>query len=314
MSDGRLLKNAESEEESTRNGFIAALTAYLIWGFLPIYFKQVSNVPAMEMLAHRIFWAVPFGGLIILIRGQLPEVKRVLMHKRTFFLLFLSASVVTINWYLYIFTIQRNDVFQASLGYYINPLMYVMVGVLFLGEKLQRLQVFAVAIAAVGVMVLTVSGGRFPSIAIALALAFTIYGVIRKQVNVGAMPGLFVETLLIFPFAAFYLGWLWKTNTAAFVSGNLSMLFEISLSGPLTVVPLLLFAIAARRLQLTTIGIMQFLAPSINFGVALYYGEILTRPHIICFSCIWIAMSLFVWDAWRQSRKIKGLRIAATDE
>lgn len=290
----------ESDDEKLRNGLLSALIAYSIWGFLPVYFKLVHTVPALEMLAHRIVWAVPFGAAIVLFRRQFPEVKRALTHRRTLFFLLLSAAFVSVNWFLYIVTIQRNEIFQASLGYYINPLMYVMVGVLFLGEKLRRFQAIAVILAATGVAVLTLSSGQFPWIAIALAVSFTVYGVIRKQVVVGAIAGLFIETLFIVPFAVFYLNWLSRAHVAVLTAADTSMVLLLALSGPLTVLPLLFFALAARRLPLTTLGMMQFLAPTLNFGVAVYYGEVLTTAHIICFSCIWLAISLFIYDAWRR--------------
>jgi len=255
-------------------------------------------------------WAVPFGALVIHLRRQWPDVRGVLQHKQMFLWLTVSAAVIAINWYVYIVAVQTDRIFQASLGYYINPLMYMIVGVFLFHEKLRRLQILAVILAGLGVTILTFSGGQFPLIAILLAVSFTIYGVIRKQVAVGAMPGLFVETLLILPFALIYLGWLWKNNAAVVDSITNPVVLALSLSGPLTVLPLLFFAIAARRLRLTTIGMMQFLAPTLNFGVAVYYGEELTTASIICFTCIWIAISLFIGDAWRQSRRIKGLREA----
>jgi len=290
----------ELDDEKLRNGLISALIAYSIWGFLPVYFKFVHTVPALEMLAHRIVWAVPFGAAIVLFRRQFPEVRRALAHRRTLFFLLLSAAFVSVNWFLYIVTIARNEIFQASLGYYINPLMYVMVGVLFLGEKLRRFQAIAVILAAIGVAVLTLSSGQFPWIAIALAVSFTVYGVIRKQVVVGAMAGLFIETLFIAPFAVFYLLWLSRAQVAILTSADSSMVLLLALSGPLTVLPLLFFALAARRLPLTTLGMMQFMAPTLNFGVAVYYGEVLTSAHIICFACIWVAIGLFIYDAWRR--------------
>ncbi len=290
----------ESDDEKLRNGLISALIAYSIWGFLPVYFKFVHTVPALEMLAHRIVWAVPFGAAIVLFRRQFPEVRRALLHRRTLFFLLLSATFVSVNWFLYIVTIARNEIFQASLGYYINPLMYVMVGVLFLGEKLRRFQAIAVVLAAIGVAVLTLSSGQFPWIAIALAVSFTVYGVIRKQVVVGAMAGLFIETLFIAPFAIFYLVWLSRAHVAVLATADTAMVSLLALSGPLTVLPLLFFALAARRLRLTTLGMMQFLAPTLNFGVAVYYGETLTTAHMICFACIWVAIGLFVYDAWRR--------------
>lgn len=290
----------ESDDEKLRHGLISALIAYSIWGFLPVYFKIVQTVPALEMLAYRIVWAVPFGAIIVLYRRQFPEVKRALMHRRTLLFLLLSAAFVSVNWFLYIVTIQRNEVFQASLGYYINPLMYVLVGVVFLGEKLRRFQAIAVFLAATGVAVLTLSSGQFPWIAITLAISFTVYGVIRKQIVVGAIAGLFIETLFIVPFAILYIAWLSGAHVSAMTSAGSSMMPLVALSGPLTVLPLLFFALAARRLPLTTLGMMQFLAPTLNFGVAVYYGEVLTTAHMICFAFIWVAISLFVFDAWRR--------------
>ncbi|NOX70642.1 MAG: EamA family transporter RarD [Gammaproteobacteria bacterium] len=291
----------ESDDEKLRNGLISALIAYFIWGFLPVYFKIVQTVPALEMLAYRIVWAVPFGAIIVLYRRQFPEVKRALTHPRTLLFLLLSAAFVSVNWFLYIVTIQRNEVFQASLGYYINPLMYVLVGVVFLGEKLRRFQAIAVFLAATGVAVLTISSGQFPWIAITLAISFTVYGVIRKQIVVGAIAGLFIETLFIVPFAIVYIAWLSGAQVSAMTSAGHSMVLLIALSGPLTVLPLLFFALAARRLPLTTLGMMQFLAPTLNFGVAVYYGEVLTAAHMVCFAFIWVAISLFVFDAWRRT-------------
>lgn len=301
---------AESPEEQARNGLIAALLAYLSWGLMPIYFKYVQTVPALEILAHRVVWAIPFGALIIVARRQWHEVLRALADKRTLLFLLLSASLIAVNWFLYIVAVQKAQVFQASLGYYINPLMNVVVGVAFLGERLRRVQFTAVSLAAVGVTVLALSGGQFPWIAMSLAVSFTIYGVIRKRIAVGGMPGLFIETLVVLPFVAAYLGWIVSRRTAVFATGDLSLDVTLMFAGPLTVVPLLLFALAARRLQLTTVGIMQFIAPTLQFLVGVYYGETLSPAHLICFGFIWTAISLFVWDAWRESRRIQALRAA----
>ncbi len=308
MTREPLHEAAESADERARNGLAAALLAYLLWGLLPIYFKSVQSVPTLEVLAHRIVWAVPFGALIIAVRHQWAEVRQAIGHRQRFALLLLSATLIAINWFLYIVAVQQAQVFQASLGYYINPLMNVVVGVAFLGERLRRFQMAAVLLAAVGVAVLAASGGRFPWIAIALAVSFTGYSVIRKQVQVGAMPGLFVETTVLWPCAALYLVWLVASQANVFAAGDLSMDLMLVIAGPITVIPLLLFALGARRLQLTTIGMLQFLAPTLQFLVGIYYGEVLTTAHLVCFGCIWIAISLFVWDAWRESRRIQALR------
>ena len=288
--------------KDVRDGIVAGLVAYLIWGVLPVYFKIVGDVAPTEVLAHRIVWAVPFGAIIVHLRSQWPEVRRVFAHRTMFLLLATSALFIAINWYVYIYAVQHAQVFQASLGYYINPLMYVLVGVLFLGESLRRLQLAAVLLAAAGVLVRTLSGGRLPVIALLIAASFTIYGVIRKRVVIGGMPGLFVETIILLPAALAWGGWLLATGSASFAAGRPGLDALLIMAGPVTVVPLLCFALAARRLTLTTIGFMQFIAPTMHFVVGLYYGEQLTLPHLVCFACIWAAVVLFLVDAVRGRR------------
>lgn len=293
---------AEAPEDRARNGIIAALCAYLMWGFLPIYFKAVQQVAALEILSHRVLWAIPFGALIIAMRRQWPEVRRALTHRRTLGLLTLAAIFIAINWLVFVWAVQQSQIFQASLGYYINPLIYVVIGVLFLGETLRRLQVAAVLLAVAGVGVLTFSGGEFPLISIALAVSFTTYGVIRKQTVVGGMPGLFIETIILMPLAVAYIAWATEVQTASFAAVSRELDGLLILAGPVTVLPLLCFALAARRLTLSTLGFMQFITPTMQFVTGLMYGEQLTVAHAICFSCIWIAVALFSWDAWKQSR------------
>ena len=289
-------------DRSARDGVVAALVAYLVWGFLPVYFLFLQAVPAPEMLAHRIVWSVPVGALIVGLRRQWPEVHRALTSPRTFGWLAVSALFIAINWLVYIYAVQVAQIFQASLGYYINPLLYVLVGVVFFAERLSALQVAAVALAAAGVLVLTVSGGEFPWIALVLATSFTIYGVVRKQVVVGGMPGLFIETLLLVPIA---FGWLmfagWRGD-AAWLGAEAGLLGLLFLAGPLTVIPLLCFALAARRLRLSTIGFLQFIAPTLQFAVGVASGERLSTPRLVCFALIWSAVILFCGDSWRARR------------
>ena len=292
----------DSESIRTRQGMVAALCAYTIWGFLPIYFKAIEAVPSLEVLAHRIVWAVPFGALIIVATKQWAEVQRALTHRRTLALLALAAVFIAINWLVYITAVQRGQIFQASLGYYINPMIYVLVGVTFLRETLRRFQTTAVILAAIGVAVLTVSGGEFPLVSLTLAVSFTIYGVIRSRVVVGGMPGLFIETLILVLPSLGYILWLTNSGVSSFRAEDPAMMGGLMLAGPLTVVPLLCFALAARRLRLSTIGIMQFIVPTLQFLVGLAYGEQLTVPHAVCFTLIWIAVIIFSWDAWRSTR------------
>lgn len=292
-----------AERRFQRDGVLAALVAYVLWGVFPVYFKLVQAVPPTEVLAHRIIWAVPFGALILHFRRQWPEVRQALASPSTLFWLALAALFISANWFIYIWAVQQEEVLQASLGYYINPLMYVLVGVLFLKERLRRPQLVSVLLAAIGVSYLTIRGGQFPFVAVSLALLFTLYGVIRKQVAVGAMPGLFIETLMLFPFAIAWLGWLMTTQQASFGAGTASLSLLLALAGPLTVVPLLMFAVAARRLTLTVIGFMQFIAPTLQFIVGIFYGEVLTPAHLVCFGCIWAAVAIFSVDAFYQQKR-----------
>ena len=288
---------------ASRQGFIAALICYLLWGVFPVYFKLVQAVPPTEVLTHRIIWAVPFGALILHVRKQWGEVRQAFASPSTLFWLTVAALFISTNWLIYIWAVQQAEVLQASLGYYINPLMYVLVGVLFLKERLRRAQFVSVLLAAVGVSYLTIMGGQFPWVAISLALLFTLYGVIRKQVAVGAMPGLFVETVVLAPAAAAWLLVMALGGGAYISSAGAGMTGLLLMAGPLTVIPLLFFALAARRLSLTAIGFMQFIAPTLQFLTGIYYGERLTLPRIVCFGCIWAAVAIFSIDAFYQQKR-----------
>ena len=202
---------------SAQYGLLAGIAAYVMWRFFPVYFKITQDVPPLEILAHRIVWSLPFAAVIIYFRGQWVEIYQAIRNKKTLGALTLAAILIAFNWGLYIWAVQDSQIFQASLGYYINPLIFVLVGVMFLGEKLSRLQIIAVAIAAIGVALLTFYGGQFPWIALSLAASFTIYGVIRKQVKIGAVPGLFIEIAVLFIPAAIYLFYLSNQGEMTFL-------------------------------------------------------------------------------------------------
>jgi chloramphenicol-sensitive protein RarD len=293
----------EFSDAEVRSGVILGLLAYTMWGIFPVYFKLIELVAPTEVLVHRVVWAVPFGALIIMGRRQWPEVRAAFVERSMLAWLALAALSISVNWLIYIWAVQNERIFEASLGYYINPLMYVAVGVVLLGERLRRPQVIAVILAFIGVAYLTISGGIFPWVALSLAALFTAYGVIRKQVAIGAMPGLFVETTLLFPFAIAWLVFLILGRQASFGAGDTGLSMLLVLGGPVTVMPLLLFAISAKRLSLTTIGFMQFLAPTLQFFTGLYYGEQLTTAHLVCFGCIWIAVAFFSYDALTAGKK-----------
>lgn len=298
------MTDSSDDDNASRSGLVAGLIAYSLWGVFPIYFKLVELVPPAEVLMHRIVWAVPFGALILFFRKQWPEVRRALNQRSTVLWLSLSALFITANWFIYIWAVINDRIFETSLGYYINPLMYVLVGVLFFHERLRPLQIVAVVSAAIGVSVLAMSGGEFPWVALSLGALFTGYGVIRKRAPVGAMPGLFIETTLLLPFAFLPLVWLVYTGASSFASGDTSLTILLVLAGPVTVLPLLLFAIAARKLTLTTLGFLQYLAPTLQFLTGVYYGEVLTTAHWICFGLIWTAVAIFSIDALRANRQI----------
>ncbi len=299
----------ETPERQWREGILSALVAYLVWGFLPVYFIIVKTVPALELLAHRVIWAVPFGALIIYARKQWPEVRWAFTHPVTMAYMVATSLLIAGNWLVYIWAVQQEQIFQASLGYYINPLLFAVAGVFLLGEHLRRQQVLAVWLAAIGVIVLTVSGGKLPAIALFLGSSFTVYGIIRKKAAIRAMPGLFVETILLLPAAAVYLLFLMFNDQAVFGAGGIATTSILLLAGPLTVIPLLFFALAAKRLPLATLGMMQFLAPTLQFLVGVYYGEQLTTAHIVCFACIWGAVLLFSVDALQTNRKLARNRL-----
>lgn len=301
MSTNTLPAPAETPEQQARIGILSALLAFGLWGFLPVYFVLVKAVLPLEVLAHRVVWAVPFGALILATRRQWPEVRRALSHRGMLLYLAMSALCIAANWFGYITAVQQEQIFQASLGYYMNPLLFALAGVLLLGERLRRLQVGAVMLAATGVLILTFSGGQFPFIAIFLSVSFTIYGIIRKKVVIGGMAGLFVETLVLLPLALGWLAWAGAQHHISFWAGGAAISWILTLAGPITVMPLVFFALAARRLNLSTVGMMQFIAPSLQFLFAVYYGEPLTTAHLVCFACIWTAVGLFSWDAWREN-------------
>ena len=294
--------NIKSQDD-IKSGLISGFVSYMIWGLFPIYFVAIKNVPTLEVLGHRIVWSVPFGFLIILFRKQIRETFAIFRKPKTLALLALAAVALAVNWGVYIWAVQNEEIFQGSLGYYINPLIYVVVGVAFFKESISRLQIFAVALAFIGVSILTLHGGVFPWISLVLAASFTSYGVLRKQIEVGAMPGLFIETLTLLIPALILFAYLAKTGTLAWGSAGIDLNALLILAGPLTVLPLLAFTFAARRISLSAMGILQYVGPTLQFACALYFGEVFTTAHAWCFGFIWVGVAIFAFDAIRKSRQ-----------
>lgn len=288
---------------AVRLGLACGIVAYAMWGLFPLYLKQLSLASAGEIVAHRILWSVPFGAFVLSLRGQWRETLAAVKSPRVVALLGIAAFFIAANWLVYVWAVANDRVLQASLGYYINPLVFIAAGVFLLKEKLSRAQLIAVVLAAAGVAVLTFGAGVFPWPSFVLAFSFTAYGYVRKTTPVGAMPGLFVETVLLSPLALAFLIWLGSHGGMALGAHGLKFDFLLFLAGPVTVGPLVLFALAARRLTLTTLGFLQYIGPTGQFALALYYGEQFTLAHAICFGLIWTALAVTTFDALSKRKK-----------
>lgn len=295
--------SARGSHAELRLGLICGVVAYALWGLFPLYLKQLAPATPPEIVAQRILWSVPFGAFILSLRGQWRETLAAVKSPRVVALLALAAVLIAGNWLVYVWAVANDRVLQASLGYYINPLTFIATGVVVLKEKLSRAQIAAVALAAAGVSVLTFGAGVFPWPSFVLAFSFTAYGYVRKTTPVGAMPGLFIETVLLSPFALLFLMRLQSQGVLALGHHGLTLDILLFLAGPATVVPLVLFALAARRLSLTVIGFLQYIGPTGQFFLGLYYGEKFTLAHAVCFGLIWTALALISVDAIRRNRK-----------
>jgi chloramphenicol-sensitive protein RarD len=279
-----------TDHSRTQAGVAYALAAFLSWGLNPFYFKAVGSIPTLEILGHRIVWSMLFLLPLILYARQWPQVVRALTGRHTFVILAATSIIVGANWLLYIHTVDVGRVLESSLGYYINPLVNVLFGRLFLGERLARIQLVAVLIAGAGVLNMIVAYGEVPWLALGLAVTFAIYGLLRKIVRVDALPGLFIETVMLLPFALIGLALFGRSFT--FANPHIDVL--LMLAGPVTFLPLLWFTCAARRLKLSVIGFFQFISPSIQFLLAVFvFGEHFGPAHYVTFGLIWIAIAIF---------------------
>jgi chloramphenicol-sensitive protein RarD len=279
-----------SEQNRTRTGVAFALVAFFAWGVNPFYFRAVAHIPTLEILGHRIVWSMLFLFPLVLYARQWPQVARALTNRKTLATLAATSAVVGANWLLYIHTVEVGRVLESSLGYYINPLVNVLFGRFFLFERLTRAQAVAVALAAAGVLNLAIAYGEVPWLALGLAVTFAVYGLLRKIVAVDALPGLFVETMMLFPLAAG--GLLMFGGSFGAIDRTTDLL--LILAGPVTSLPLLWFTCAARRLKLSVIGFFQFISPSCQFLIAVFaFGEKFGRAHYVTFALIWLAIAIF---------------------
>ena len=286
-----------------RVGVAYGLGAYLWWGFAVIYFKAIAHVPPLEVLAHRIVWALILMVFLLTLRQRWARVVAAFTHRRTLITLMASAAFVAINWYTWIWAVTHDQVVQASLGYFINPLVNVLLGFVFLHERLRPRQWVAVGLAALGVSYLTWAQGQVPLISLILAFSFGTYGLLRKTVAADALEGLTVEAVLLLPFCVIYLVYLASSGSSSFGTIGWGTDVLLIFGGAMTLVPLLWFANAARRLRLATIGLLQYIAPSMQLvlGVVLY-GEAFHREHQIAFAFIWTALAIYTFEALRSHR------------
>lgn len=300
-----------SSQESQNSGLPLALGCYAIWGLLPLYLHRVEAVPAMEFVAWRVVFTLPVCCVLLLLSRRLAPLRDVLRSPRTMGALTLSAVLVGLNWMTYIYAIESAHIFAAAIGYYLNPLFNVALGTMLLGERLRRAQWAAVALAGSGVVVLGVQAWRDGVadtlwISLALAATFSLYGLIRKRVAAEALVGLSMEGFILLPVAVLYLGWL-SLHRPLGVGHDVGQSLLVSVSGLVTAVPLLLFAAAARRMDYSLMGFLQFLSPSIGVVLGLFvFHEPLERAQLVCFALIWGGIGVFCWDLWRVRQSKKG--------
>ncbi|MGC1149081.1 EamA family transporter RarD [Pantoea agglomerans] len=286
------------DTQQTRQGVGFALGAYFIWGIAPAYFKLVKQVPATEIMTHRVIWSALFMLLLITLSRNWPGVRSVLRQPKKVLLLALTAVTIGGNWLLFIWAVNNQHMLEASLGYFINPLINVVFGMLFLRERFRRLQWLAVLLATVGVLVQLWQFGSLPIIALGLALSFALYGLVRKKIQVDAQSGMLIETLWLFPLAAIYLFGFADSATSHLSANPLSLNLKLIAAGIVTTIPLMLFAAACSRLRLSTVGFFQYLGPTLMFVLAVaFYGETITPDKMVTFGFIWLALLVFVCDA-----------------
>ena len=287
--NGKTARNSPN----ARTGFALGLAAYALWGVLPIYFKIIEVLPATDIVAHRVIWSIPFLAILILSTRGWPKVEQAIRSGRTLVILTTTAALIGANWLLYVHAVTSGHILAASFGYYLNPLANVLLGRFVLHEKLNRLQWTAVAIAAAGISVLAAGALSQSWLSLALCVTFALYGLLRKIVAADAVTGLAIETVILFPLALLWLAWRHAQGEA--VMGTSEMLtMLLLLAGVVSTTPLLLFTAAAKRLQYSTLGMLQFIAPTLQFLIAVIYGERVTLAHAIAFPAIWAALVLYV--------------------
>lgn len=281
----------------THLGIFYALGAYLMWGFAPVYFKYLAFIPVYEILAHRVIWSLIVTAIMISFIGAWPTVYQLFLSPKKILLLAATSLLISTNWMVFIWAINNGHMLDASLGYFINPIINVVLGLVFLNESLSRIKWLAVALAVVGVLIQIIQLGGLPWISLLLPFSFAFYGLIRKKIKIQALSGFFIETLCVVPVAIYYIIYVAETDSANMLTNSSSLNAWLMFAGVVTALPLIFFGQAALRLALSTLGFFQYLAPSLLFVFAVvFYGEALSLAKMITFMFIWLGIFVFVFE------------------
>ena len=285
-------------------GLAVGIVCYILWGFLALLFDQLRNVGSVTLVADRTIWSLVFVGIVLIVGGRTAEVRAALRDRASVLRMGIAALFLAGNWLIYVYAVESNQVLEASFGYFINPLVNVAFGMALLGERLNRVQAVAVGIAVIGIAVQAAGLGTFPLIAVSLAISFAIYGYLRKTANAPALGGLFAETLILSPLALAWLAFTFIRDGGIGPHADPHSMLLLMLTGPATAIPLLMFVFAVQRLKLTTIGMLQYISPSIQFVLALVlFGEHLNETRLISFGLIWLSLIVYTTDSVIRRRR-----------
>ena len=295
------LQQDRPENNDSRRGFAFAMSAYALWGIMPLYMKALANVPALEILVHRVIWSLPIAALVILITGRTKELMQAFHTPKTLAMAGLTAALISVNWGIYVWAIANDHALDAALGYYINPLFSVFLGAVLLGERLTRRQQLAISMAVLAVLILTYEAGRLPLLSLGLPLTFGTYAYLKKSLPVGPNQGFFLEILLLMPVALGYMAYLYVTDQTHFMIGNGLETALLLGCGVITAVPLLLYGNGAKHLRMSTNGFLQYSVPSMIFLMAVFvFHEPLGLGRLMAFGLIWAGLALFSFDIFKK--------------
>ncbi|WP_136658667.1 EamA family transporter RarD [Nitratireductor sp. XY-223] len=296
--------NGNEPDNTAARGFAFGISAYLMWGLLPFYMKAVDHVPAIEVVAYRVLCSIPVAGLIILWMGRTSDLKQAVKNPKTLALAALTSALIAVNWGIYTWAVANERTVETALGYYINPIVSIMLGALFLGERFTRPQLAAIVLAVIAVSVLTYDAGGLPWVSLSLAFSFGLYGYFRKTMPIGPSQGFFLEVVLLCLPALFVLMALDIEGMGHFMAGNTSDTMLMLFAGPSTALPLIFYALGARMLRLSTMGLMQYTAPTLIFLIAVFvFREPFSSLQLLAFVLIWSALALYSWSSIREIRE-----------